>query len=91
MCVSFIIHFVRHVQHNAVSPFGTALPDQLPVVVAAPALGCDTSAGSSGPAPPPCGAFLFAGGGHPDLKVGCSAAHFIKALSPLVADISDPR
>ena len=88
----FVIYdFFCVVQHNAVSPFGTALPDQLPVVAAPPALGCEPSAGSSGPPPPPCGAFLFAGGGHPGLKVGCSAAHFIKALSPLVADISDPR
>lgn len=82
--------FTPRFQHNAVSPFGVALPAELPVVVAAAALGCSVGNGGALQLPPP-GAFLWFGGGHPDLKVGCSAAHFVKALTPLVADISDPR
>jgi hypothetical protein len=73
-----------------VSPFGTARPAELPVVVAAAALGCSVGRGGA-VGPPPPGACLWFGGGHPNLKVGCSAAHFAKALAPLVADISDPR
>ncbi|KAJ1457935.1 hypothetical protein M885DRAFT_514452 [Pelagophyceae sp. CCMP2097] len=62
-------------QHNAVTPFGM-LDSRVPVVLA--------QAASEE-------AFLWMGGGHPELKLGSSSADFQKHFSPLVLDVSDPR
>jgi hypothetical protein len=59
-------------------------PAKLPIIAAAAVFG-------SGTAPSPSFPIAWMGGGHPDLKLGCTPAHFVKALKPLVADISDPR
>jgi len=71
-------------RHNGVSPFGLVDPKKLPLIAAAAVFGDDVR--SSGSCP-----IVWMGGGHPDLKLGCTPTHFIKALRPVVADISDPR
>lgn len=62
-------------EHGAVTPFGVT---GLPVVLASAA------------ARAPYG-IIWMGGGHPDLKLGCSVADFRKAFDPLVLDVSDER
>jgi hypothetical protein len=73
-------------KHNAVSPFGILEPQSIALVASSAIFESDSS--------PPSGqvpSFIWMGGGHPDLKLGCSTHHFIKALNPIVADISEPR
>jgi prolyl-tRNA editing enzyme YbaK/EbsC (Cys-tRNA(Pro) deacylase) len=63
-------------KHNAVSPLG--LLTSLPVVIA------QAISELSSP-------FIWMGGGHVNLKLGCTFGHLARALQPIVADISDPR
>ena len=63
-------------QHNAVSPLGLLTP--LPVIIAEAISKLDSP-------------YIWMGGGHVNLKLGCLFGHLARALKPLVADISDPR
>jgi len=69
-------------KHNAVCPFGVLQPKSLPIIAAKAVFGSDDLSIPS---------YIWMGGGHPDLKLGCSSRHFVKALQPVIADISDPR
>ena len=64
------------VSHNAVTPFGCLA--KVTVVL---------SKAITEVAP----SFIWMGGGHPLLKLGCSRGDFIKALDPLIIGASEPR
>jgi len=63
--------------HGAVTPFGFLEP-RVPVVLA--------KAATEAPR-----GFLWMGGGHPDFKLGCPVADFLKRFDPIVLDCSDVR
>eukprot|EP00979_Chaetoceros_neogracilis_P000495 scaffold113_cov202-Chaetoceros_neogracile.AAC.2 len=64
--------------HNAVTPFG--LLEDVPIVLSKGI----TEYSNMTP-------FMWMGGGHKDCKVGMAAKDFIKAKSPFVIDVTDPR
>lgn len=77
---SFCCCFFFLLKHNAVSPFGILEPSSITLIAARAIF--DTNDEPS---------FIWMGGGHPDLKLGCSTYHFKQALKPIIADISEPR
>ena len=63
--------------HNAVTPFGVLEQASLPIVLA------ETIVTSN--------KFMWMGGGHIHLKLGCSVSEFRSVLQPIVGDVSNPR
>ena len=63
--------------HNSVTPFGMLAQNKIPIIVAS-SIVRDLR-------------FMFMGGGHVDLKLGCSVTEFCSITAALVLDISDTR
>ena len=63
--------------HNSVTPFGMAAHNQVPIIVASTIVS-DLK-------------FMFMGGGHVDLKLGCAVNEFCSVTNAFILDISDSR
>mmetsp|Transcript_4657 Transcript_4657/g.6056 ORF Transcript_4657/g.6056 Transcript_4657/m.6056 type:complete len:266 (-) Transcript_4657:162-959(-) len=63
--------------HNAVTPFG--LLEYVPIILSSSIMDTDMTQ------------FIWMGGGHVHCKVGMATKDFVKALNPLVLDVTEPR